>query len=401
MTVLNFPSTAGQPTDGSFTYTANGVVYRWDGEKWVSNTQSNNGESFDDRYVNADGDTMTGALNVPAGATGTEVPQIQEVVQKTGDTMTGDLTVPSLNGGPLAGFRNQIINGDFRVWQRGAAAFESTTNQFLYGSADRWGLRNTPAGNPSLERGANGPDGFAYNASLAANSVTRQRVELTNQHPAPFVNGSTWTISVWTNNDVIPDVRLMAQNGTDLIDVGPAVPTGETSNGFKRYSKTQVIGDMGSANDFVEVWIRNNSGNPVIKFTGVQLEPGPVATPFEHRPIGLELALCQRFYCINYDFSYSLNGSNQAQLNLMLPWGASPNPTSAVAEQLLFQFPVTMRSQPTVSTIAPDGTAGEFYTNNNNNVALRGADATTTRARIFLSAGGTFCAGVVKADAEL
>lgn len=28
----------------------------------------------------------------------------------------------------------------------------------------------------------------------------------------------------------------------------------------------------------------------------VQLEPGPIATPFEHRPIGTELALCQRYY---------------------------------------------------------------------------------------------------------
>jgi hypothetical protein len=28
----------------------------------------------------------------------------------------------------------------------------------------------------------------------------------------------------------------------------------------------------------------------------VQVEPGPVATPFERRPIGTELALCQRYY---------------------------------------------------------------------------------------------------------
>jgi hypothetical protein len=55
MTVLNFPSTAGQPTDGSFTYTANGVVYRWDGEKWVSNTQSNAGGGGRSEPVHFDG----------------------------------------------------------------------------------------------------------------------------------------------------------------------------------------------------------------------------------------------------------------------------------------------------------------------------------------------------------
>ena len=30
--------------------------------------------------------------------------------------------------------------------------------------------------------------------------------------------------------------------------------------------------------------------------TMIQLEPGPVATPFEHRPIGTELALCERYF---------------------------------------------------------------------------------------------------------
>ena len=32
------------------------------------------------------------------------------------------------------------------------------------------------------------------------------------------------------------------------------------------------------------------------QITGVQLEVGPTATPFEYRPIGTELALCQRYY---------------------------------------------------------------------------------------------------------
>lgn len=46
---------------------------------------------LDRSYVATTGGTMTGALYVPAGASGTQAPQVQEVVKKTGDTMTGDL----------------------------------------------------------------------------------------------------------------------------------------------------------------------------------------------------------------------------------------------------------------------------------------------------------------------
>lgn len=39
----------------------------------------------------------------------------------------------------------------------------------------------------------------------------------------------------------------------------------------------------------------DTAGN-IFAITGVQLEPGPYATQFEHRPNGLELALCKRYY---------------------------------------------------------------------------------------------------------
>lgn len=52
---------------------------------------------FEDK-MSKGGGTFTGPVSVPAGAALTQVPQIQEVVQRAGDTMTGPLTLPTLQG---------------------------------------------------------------------------------------------------------------------------------------------------------------------------------------------------------------------------------------------------------------------------------------------------------------
>ena len=64
---------------------------------------------------------------------------------------------------------------------------------------------------------------------------------------------------------------------------------------MEKVSYTFTVGsNPNSGNNCLRLWFRNaGSRNSV---TGFQLEPGPVATPFEHRPIGTELALCQRYY---------------------------------------------------------------------------------------------------------
>jgi hypothetical protein len=60
----------------------------WDGTAWVTTSVAN--------AVSRAGDTMTGPLSVPAGASGAQVPQAQEVVPQAGNvTMTGPLSVPA------------------------------------------------------------------------------------------------------------------------------------------------------------------------------------------------------------------------------------------------------------------------------------------------------------------
>ena len=119
-----------------------------------------------------------------------------------------------------------------------------------------------------------------------------------------FFTGSIWTISVWSTEDLtgVP-ARLDWKNSASVTGTAahaPAVytPTGETSGDFSRYSATITITVNASAGDAMLSYtlVTNNAK----KITGVQVEPGPVATPFEHRPIGTELALCQRYYFAGY-----------------------------------------------------------------------------------------------------
>lgn len=225
----------------------------------------------------------------------------------TGDDFatTGDIQSTSQNGGPLAGFRNQVINGDMRQWQRGAnIASGSQTNQY---TADRW-YATANATNTSVSRVRNGPAGFSFCMETNA-SITniQQGIELTAAgEPGQFAIGTTWTLSVWSTYNLAGtttffNFRDNVGSGTNSVTAAsPAAPvfasTGETSNGFTRYSATFSIAS-GPVSTNTNGSILINTGNTAgAQFTGVQLEPGPVATPFEHRPISVELSLCQRYF---------------------------------------------------------------------------------------------------------
>jgi hypothetical protein len=303
---LNFPA---NPSNGD-TYTSGSITYIYQDPpgKWTASTQVN----LDTRYVNSSGDTMTGALNVPAAATGTEVPQVQEVltlasggivaadVTATNLVSQGDVQTTSLNSGPLAGFRNLLINGDFRIWERGT---QFPTLQSGY-SADRWytfaGTNTRPTERVDLTL-----PGFSYGFTCSgvgtAPSIT-QAIELTKTGNAgPFVG--TWTLSFWTNNTDVDTSLLFSKGGlsgtgnyASNTKDGGAIQVDAAAGGWVKLAQKYTMVAPNADNICLLVTIYGNTPGGTFTLTGIQLEPGLVATPFEHRPIGTELALCQRYY---------------------------------------------------------------------------------------------------------
>ena len=201
------------------------------------------------------------------------------------------------------GMKNRIINGGMDIWQRGTS-FSSGINAVTY-TADRW---IAYAGGGALTIFRSGGDGdFPYcmaAAGAAGNtSLTfSQRIESVNTYSAV---GKSFTIKarIYSSTGIsgsylivtAPNTADTWSAGVTVIVASPSVTLAagvwtDISFTFTTTTATQrgmeIILNWGNA---------VLSGNTVA-MTGVQLEVGAIATPFEHRPYGTELALCQRYF---------------------------------------------------------------------------------------------------------
>ena len=207
-----------------------------------------------------------------------------------GDTIQGQL-VPT-NGS--LGSRNVLVNGEFLIWQRGTADYSAAGLTIFYGSADRWAhVGGATSTGGMVSSGL--PAGFVAGINLANACLIGQRIEFSSR----FTASSTWTLSVWATG--VPTFYLVDDAGTQHIPGGSAgIPTGETSGTFTRYSFTCTFAAT-SSNGWLQFTVGNSSGG-TITFTGAQMEEGPVATPFEHKPAALTLSICRRYFALYNGF---------------------------------------------------------------------------------------------------
>lgn len=159
-----------------------------------------------------------------------------------------DVQASSLNGGPLAGLRNRIINGAFQVNQNGYASGGATSANNL--TLDRWRVSSTGGITFSTSNGKT-------TVTIPSGQTLRQVIEAANLPAGDYV---------------------LSWEGT---------AQGRIDGGSYGASGSVTVTLAGGANSTIEF----NAGT----LANVQLEPGTIPTVFESRPFNFELALCQYY----------------------------------------------------------------------------------------------------------
>ena len=237
------------------------------------------------------------------------------------DAGLDQVQVANLNGGQLAGMRNRIINGDMDTDQRNAGAAQTfTAAAALAYSVDRWYGYCTGANVTGQQIAGATAGQFRYRFTGAA-SVTGigfgQRIEQLN---STDLASTTATLSVDLANSLLTSVTWTAFYATTADTFGTlasptrtqiATGTFTVNSTVTRYSTN--ISVSGAATTGIEIVFTvgaQTSGTWTIG--NVQLEPGTVATPFERRSYGQELALCQRYYEVGgfFHVAYSSGSMN-------------------------------------------------------------------------------------------
>ncbi len=281
---------------------------------------------------------------------------------------TGNLQGASINGGPLAGMRNAIINGNFDIWQRGTS-FGSLVN--LEYHSDRWRVVFNGGGTRTLSRQsftlgqtdvAGEPTYFLkWNQTVAGSGQTvndiRQKIESVRTFAAQQITLSFYAKAA--SAATLPTIgvsQFFGSTGSPSSEVYTVAATNVAiTTSWQRFSYTITLPSitgktLGSdGNDAIDLVIRmplNATFN--IDIAQVQVEPGPVATTFERRPIGTELALCQRYYetsgSNNVRFSGNVTSGSNYRANVGFNVAKRIAPNLVLTSTANTSFPTTVIS---------------------------------------------------------
>ena len=322
------------------------------------------------------------------------------------------------------GFRNRIINGAMVIDQRNAGAVVTPTSIATAYATDRWAL-NVSQNSKLTAQQSSAFVGFtnsllitsssAYSVASGDYFMVDQNIEGLNVGDLGWgtANAQTVTLSFKVkssltgtfggvisnsaNNRSYPfSYTISSANTETSISVtiaGDTSGTWLTTNGVGikvRFSMGAGTTYQGTAGAWAGATYLTATGatsvvgtnGATFYITGVQLEKGSTATSFDYRPIGTELALCQRY------FETFKNSSGVTQ-NLYLGYAIGGN---AAWVNSPFVYQVTKRATPTVTTSNLGGTNFTFSAANAsvNYVSLQFTSASAGTTQVYVIDGNTW-----------
>ena len=313
------------------------------------------------------------------------------------------ITCANINGTQIGGRRNLVINGAMNIAQRG-----TSDTQNGYYVVDRFqsqvsGADESPvfsqvdvaSGTPAYQSGFRKAFKIT-NGNQTSGAGAADRAEMAYKLEAQDLATSGWnytstssyiTLSFWIKSSVAQNFygRLLTSDGTGQryafetgslsadtwTKVTKTIPGNSNlqfdidANEGLKISWYAFLGTDYTDSSSLNTWAAGVSGNrtpdqtstwwttndSTLELTGVQLEVGPQATPFEHRSFGEELTLCQRYY-------FQGDGQNLgASLNNY--YGCMYGTNNAMIK---VSFPTTMRAKPSVTTPSSHSGGGTFST---------------------------------------
>ena len=295
-----------------------------------------------------------------------------------------------LTNSQIGGRRNIIINGAMQVAQRGTS-FTPTTSQ-LY-TLDRFQIfpQGSTAGRATITQDSSAPNGFANSlkidvttadTSIAASEAYILGYQAEGQDVQMFKKGTSeaeqYTVSFYVKGNAsatyvlelfdMDNSRQISKTFTVTTDWARVIMTfpSDTTGSFDNdnASSLALFFHLHAGSTFTSgtinssAWAANTNANRVgsgttsifdstdrtFFITGLQMEVGSQATPFEHRSFGEELALCQRF-CVQ------IVNTHSAGTGHIILAGMSRGSTN---KNFTLPLPVTMRNTTPSVTLTGD-----------------------------------------------
>ncbi len=298
-----------------------------------------------------------------------------------------------LTNSQIGGRRNIVINGAMQVAQRSTS--ETVGASTGYFTLDRFKVSATTDGRATMSQDSDAPNGFGNSlkfqcttadTSISANDIFSLNTRFEGQDLQRFKKGTSdaekMTISFYVKANAsatyvfelydIDNARQISQSFSVTTSWNRVILTfdGDTTGAFGDDNGSSLIAQIwlhgGSsytsgtlstswssvtnANRAVGISSFFDSTDRTFFITGLQMEVGEQATPFEHRSFGEELRLCQRYF-------YRI-GDGASRTGFATTAGH----TSSAGFGIM-HYPVTMRATPTVTK---DGADSDYYLTGDN-----------------------------------